>query len=393
MSGRIAPDKKRILHVFRTFRPDFTGEGVFTERLTEMMAELEPSVEHDAVCVDTVRPNSPPDLVQFGEVIYFKRTPNTGYWTCILSLLVWTLRNIRGYDVVHAHTQSDRSLLFYGLIRLMGRRVVLSATLDDSIPKILGTYRPRNRRVVLRVLRKIDKIVAISPLLHAENLKFISEDQAALIPIGIRLPGPSAKGRDFLDDLGIDKSRKVIVFVGDLIPRKDPLLNLSVLERLVADGIDAHLLLVGPQSDPEYLRRLQDVVQENSLGDRVTMTGRVENVFDYFAASDLMLFPSKEEGFGTVVIEAMACGVPVVARRLPGVNEDFVTPATGALFDEPDEAFELTKALLRDDERRQALGRSAESLVRERYDLSRIAKLYLETYFPAEAVRDNRGAA
>lgn len=382
MSGQIAPDKKRVLHVFRTFRPDFTGEGVFTERLCEKMAELEPNIEHDVICVDTVRPDSPPELAQLGKTIYFKKTPNTGYWTCIMSMLVWALRNIRSYDVIHAHTMTDRSFSLYRLVRLLGRRVILSATLDDSVEQILLDYKPRNRRAVLRALRKIDKIIAISPLLHSENLEFISADRAVLIPIGIKLPEPSARGRDFLDDLGIDKSRKIIVFVGDLIPRKDPLLNLSVLERLVADGVDAHLLLVGPQSDPEYLGELEGFIREKSLGDRVTMTGRVENVFDYFAASDLMLFPSKEEGFGTVVIEAMACGIPVIARRLPGVNEDFVTPATGALFDEPDEAFAFTEALLRDDERRQELGRSAASFVRERYDLSHIAKLYLKTYFP-----------
>jgi glycosyltransferase involved in cell wall biosynthesis len=69
-----------------------------------------------------------------------------------------------------------------------------------------------------------------------------------------------------------------------------------------------------------------------------------EKIAEFFSKADLLVLPSRYETFGVVLIEAMACGIPVIATRCGG-PEDIVTEATGLLI-EKDNVGELTSALL-----------------------------------------------
>ncbi len=91
-----------------------------------------------------------------------------------------------------------------------------------------------------------------------------------------------------------------------------------------------------------------------------------------------------EEGFGTVMIEAMAHGLPVVARHLPGVNDTFVKQGvSGFLFTEGAEFLSSLNQLLRDDALRRRMGGNGRAFVAENYNIADIAGRYLALYgFP-----------
>jgi glycosyltransferase involved in cell wall biosynthesis len=137
--------------------------------------------------------------------------------------------------------------------------------------------------------------------------------------------------------------------------------------------------------DPAYKARIDDCIARLGLARNVRFYGYAEAPWDFYTAADIMVFASKMEGFGTVVIEAMAYGLPVVAWRLPGVNEMFIEHGrSGYLFNNPDLFRLQVSALAASPALRSRIGAAARSFVASRYDITVIAARYLALYgFPA----------
>ncbi|HET8580415.1 MAG TPA: glycosyltransferase [Nitrospiraceae bacterium] len=106
---------------------------------------------------------------------------------------------------------------------------------------------------------------------------------------------------------------------------------------------DACLLIAG--SDPwRYGEELQSIIDGMDVGDRVRLIGFQEDVPSFLHALDVFAFASRSEGFGQVIIEAMAAGRPVVANRIPPMTEIVVDGETGLLV-EPDNRHALAEAI------------------------------------------------
>jgi glycosyltransferase involved in cell wall biosynthesis len=110
--------------------------------------------------------------------------------------------------------------------------------------------------------------------------------------------------------LGLPRERRVIGHVGRFVPLKNHAFLVRIFEKVVASGVDAHLLLVGDGP-------LQDAIRAQiaglGLSGRSTLAGLQSETAPYFGAMDLFLFPSEYEGLGIVTLEAQAAGVPVLA--------------------------------------------------------------------------------
>ncbi|MCD6518786.1 MAG: glycosyltransferase family 4 protein [Anaerolineae bacterium] len=153
----------------------------------------------------------------------------------------------------------------------------------------------------------------------------------------------------------------LLLHVGHNAARK----NVEVLYRVVAllraKGVAVHLLRVGGLPTPE----MESLIKELGIGKWVTHVGHVENTElpAYYSAADVFLFPSLYEGFGIPLIEAMACGAPVVCSDMPLFHE---VCGEAALFADPlsPEAIAeavrgvLEKAALREALRRRGLERA-----------------------------------
>src|SRR5271165_7122225 len=138
--------RARVLHVLKRFRPEFTGEGVFTERLTPVMNMIAPDVEHEMLATLTLPgANGYRGTSALRKVHYINEPGTTSEWRREFNLLRWFLLNMHRYNVVHFHTHADRYFLTYILAKLFGRRLVISATLDDSVTGLVNTYRPSLR--------------------------------------------------------------------------------------------------------------------------------------------------------------------------------------------------------------------------------------------------------
>jgi glycosyltransferase involved in cell wall biosynthesis len=177
--------------------------------------------------------------------------------------------------------------------------------------------------------------------------------------------GDDPRTKRILATYGIRDAERFILYVGGLSPHKNVTTLIDAYARLLrreACG-DLRLVLVGDfQGDVFFssFPALREMVHQSGLTSRVIFTGFVpdaELVHLYNAAQALVL-PSFDEGFGLPVLEAMACGVPVVASRIPAL---LGLAGDAALYFEPRQPDELSHRLgevLRNAQLRQALGRN-----------------------------------
>ncbi len=176
--------------------------------------------------------------------------------------------------------------------------------------------------------------------------------------------------------------------LGRLDPRKGYDLFLRVAQQLVADGEQFFFALsAGAADDPreaaEY-GRLKELVEDLALGERFRWMDVLpqESLPDFYRAIDVFVMPSRYELFGIVMLEAMACGVPVVATKFGGPSEVMTHDHDGLLVDPTDlVAFGgALRALLSDPERRARMGSRARATVEQVYSWDASARRHRALY-------------
>lgn len=180
--------------------------------------------------------------------------------------------------------------------------------------------------------------------------------------------------------------------LGRLDPRKGYDLFLRAAKRLVADGeAYAFALSAGAADDPreaaEY-RRLKGLVEDLALGDRFRWMDVLpqDALPDFYRAIDVFVMPSRYELFGIVMLEAMACGVPVVATKFGGPAEVITHERDGLLVDPTDlEALgDALRLLLSDSRRRAQMGARARATVERGYSWDASARRHRALYLGRE---------
>lgn len=190
--------------------------------------------------------------------------------------------------------------------------------------------------------------------------------------------------------LGIPGDAPVVATVGAVMPRKGSDLLLEAWCRLLETLPGAHLLFVGPRKDLEhpdlggFSARLKRLAKDSGRPGQVHFVGMADNVEAYLYAADVFVLPSRREGTPNSVLEAMACGVPVVVTPFLGLSEDLGRQGEHYLLADfsPDALAQAIGGLLQDPERRRRLAGSALQWIRQTMDLEtsldRYAALYRE---------------
>lgn len=135
-----------------------------------------------------------------------------------------------------------------------------------------------------------------------------------------------------------------LLFVGRLTEQKNPMLVLKVAKDLVDAGLIKRVRIVG---DGELMPELQQFVVDNGLSDMVVLEGFKKNSYDYMACTEVLMMPSKWEGFGLVALEAMSLGVPVVSTNSGGLVK-IMDDSCGFICEGKDEFVAAITSLLTD---------------------------------------------
>jgi teichuronic acid biosynthesis glycosyltransferase TuaC len=249
---------------------------------------------------------------------------------------------------------------------------------------------PVSRYLLRRTLRGMDGVLAVSKEMRGRAIEYgVAPDRIRAIPNGCdtTLFHPADRG-EARRELGIAPEEEIILFVGHLIPGKGLAELVDAFAVLAAERPRLRLVCVGEGSwKSEWSERLQAL----RLTDRLRLPGACppSAVARWMAACDVFCLPSHSEGCPNVVIEALACGRPVVATGV-GATPDLVDGAHGIVVP-PRDAPALTAAL------RDALGRDWEpggqtifrrgwsDVARETLDFCRVA---LERFRPAGETRE-----
>jgi glycosyltransferase involved in cell wall biosynthesis len=189
---------------------------------------------------------------------------------------------------------------------------------------------------------------------------------------------------------GIPADAPLVLFVG-VLDRAHHFKGAGNLIRAFAalKNRDAMLMLVG---DGDLKEQFMQQAAGLGIAERTRFVGKVSNsdLPDYYAAADLAVLPSSPpESFGMVLIEAMACGKPVIASNLPGVRAVVSNNVDGLLL-QPGNIPELTDKidqLLRDPERRREMGMRGRQKVEAKYAWSVIIPNLTQVY--EEVVRNH----
>lgn len=198
---------------------------------------------------------------------------------------------------------------------------------------------------------------------------------------------PNRKSRTAMRaELGLPENSFVIGSVGRLVPIKDHATLLKAAAKLAETGVDVRVLLAGSGPAIENLRR-----QAGSLlAGRVYFAGDSDRVPELLNGMDVFVLPSLGEGMSNTLLEAMACGLPVVATNVGGNPEIIENDTNGCLFAPGD--FEWLaarlKALASDRELARQMGAAARCRTTETFSLSGMIKNYRDFYFDLTARRN-----
>jgi glycosyltransferase involved in cell wall biosynthesis len=166
---------------------------------------------------------------------------------------------------------------------------------------------------------------------------------------------------------GIPPSATCLLFMGHNFRLKGLWDLLVVVEMLHREGRDVHLLVAGRGTGEGQRRQAARLIRRHGLEGRVHLLGDVQPATDAFAAADLFVHLSWHDAFGFVVLEAMACGLPVVTTPLAGASEVLEDDVSGLLV-QPDDPAAIAAKIARviDPDVRIAMGRAALAEARKR---------------------------
>ena len=274
------------------------------------------------------------------------------------------IANKLDYDLVHSH---------YWLSGLIGSLLaqgwgVPHVTSFHTLAQVkqqarIGEYDPPVRiKGEGQIVKDADHIIAFSRHEQDAIVRLYDGDRSriSVIPCGVdvELFRPNLR-KDAKNILGL-QGKQVVLFVG----RLEPLKAVDVLLKSVAlleQGEKIQVVIVGGDpSETLELERIKALARDLNMIDSVSFKGSVEHreLPIYYNAADVFVLPSYYESFGLVALESMACGTPVIAARVGGLQDVVTDGITGYLISkhQPESYAERLRVLLNNEGLRSTMG-------------------------------------
>jgi glycosyltransferase involved in cell wall biosynthesis len=295
--------------------------------------------------------------------------------------------------IVHTHMAKAGLIgrvaaMLYNVMRARQERASVVHTYHGHV--LEGYFSPMMTRLFIgleRLLARVsDRIVAISPAIERElrdGFRIGSAGQYRVVPLGFDLSVfaavDDAARRQARRDLAISDTAEVISTVGRLTAIKQHRLFLETIARVAATRPLVVALIAG---DGELRSHLEAYAAQLDIADRVRFLGWRRDLATIYAATDVFLLTSRNEGTPVALIEAMASGVPGVSTDVGGVKDVITSADVGARVPDGDPGT-LAAPIARyldDRELRRQSGVRARAAVLDRYSMDRLVNDILALY-------------
>lgn len=308
------------------------GSGVVASELARCLAQR----GHRTHVISS---DTPFRLRESADGVRFHRVETPGYpvfrepqyLLALANRLVQVARAQR-LDVIHAHYAIPHAAAAY-----LARQILAGAG-DGAVPRTITTLHgtdvtilgadPSYRETVAFCIDQSDAVTAVSASLRDDTKREMPvRSEIAVIPNFLdcdfhrRVPDPALRARFCAPE------EKLVTHISNLRPVKQVDAVVRVFAR-IRERVAARLLIVG--EGPE-LGRIEQLIDQLGVSAQVDLAGEAQDVVGLLSISDLFLLPSLQESFGLSALEAMSCGVPVVASNVGGVPEVVADGVTGFL--------------------------------------------------------------
>ncbi len=308
--------------------PTIGGSGVVASELGKKLAEKGHLIHFFSSSMpfrlSYVNPNIYFHEVEVSQYAVFRYPP---YELTLASKIADVIER-EDLQILHVHYAVPHAICAYLAKQFSKKDVKIITTLHGTDITVLG-YDSTLASAIKFGIENSDAVTAVSNDLKRQTHELLQTD----FPIQTiyNFVDESTyfrrKNVKLKQDFQISDSEKVIVHISNFRKVKRVPDVIYTFEKIL-QHIDAKLLLVG---DGPELIAVSHLVERLGIRDKVLFLGKQENVADILSISDLLLLPSEKESFGLVLLEAMACEVPVVATNIGGIPEVVVHNETGFL--------------------------------------------------------------
>ncbi len=364
-----------------TCHPTYGGSGaVATELGLELAAR-----GHDIHFITHAQPFR---LDGFRERVYYHEVEMDPYplfehppYSLALAVALHEVAEDAGLDLVHAHYAIPHATSAW-IAREMfnGRRGPrLVTTLHGTDITLVGDH-PSFKSITRFSILQSDGLTAVSEFLRdrTEENFGVDADSIRVIPNFIDTER-YRRGRDPCHRATLAPGgEKIVMHISNFRPVKRIPDVVETFARIRKE-VPARLVMVGDGPERPHAQRR---VEELGLAPDVLFLGKHASVDELLACSDLFLLPSESESFGLAALEAMACGVPVIAARVGGLPEVVEDGRSGFLFPvgDTDAMGEAGAALLADEARWVEASDAARARAVEHFSADRIVPIYESFY-------------
>ena len=328
----------------------------------------------------------------------FTRPKFLAYITFLISsTIIFTVLSLfrkRRFDIIHGYVCAfSTDVITFHFCEREGLRLEEANIIETPHKSIWQKLNALDHRIYRRLAAFVEGFIfghnspkmriVVSPSMKREFVRHYGDaaKDIIVIPNGIDLKMFNPDNRRLYKDStrqrhGISRNAPVLMLAGGDWERKGVHYIIEALSLIPRP--DVKLLIVG-SGDEKYYGRLAELKQVN---ERVIFISHNSNLWEYYAASDVFVFPTIYEPFGLVIVEAMASGLPVITSRVAGAADLIIDGVNGLLLTDPGNINDLAakiELLLSNAGLRKTMGERARETAEE-LSWDRVAQKTLEVY-------------